>query len=97
VGATRTSSWFGSDPIYCNQIPGTSMGIYTTVRAGRLAANPWTSRQQLCPPPEAGAPEGGNVDDATVPPPDSTDADLTDTAPPVEASADAPDDAEASQ
>ena len=115
VGATRTTAWNGKDPIYCNQDPsrpGDYFGRDTTVRAGRFPncedanclAN---SREQLCPPPEAGAPEGGSpdADDATAPPPDATDDDLadatdadrTDTAPPADASADASDHAEASQ
>jgi hypothetical protein len=99
VGAARTAGWNGRDSIYCNLQPGSQMfSVYTTVRAGRLpdcAITDWginctpSSSQQICPPPEAGVPDGGPDDAAGADAPDGVEGDASDVAAPDGADMDA--------
>ncbi len=83
VGASRSNSWFGGDPIYCKQPDGLQgRGHYIIVQAGRVPfcddpglgnlCRP-ASGQQICPPPEASSPEA-SFPEASSPEASSRDA-----------------------
>jgi hypothetical protein len=67
VGAVRSASWSGGDPLSCN--PSSQFGKYNQVYAGKNPdcdfsgggiSCPATSQQQVCPSADAGAPDSAS-------------------------------------